>query len=122
MYTAEIGKTTLTDPYAVNGLQKEIAYLLSLDEDRLLAGFYQNSALGGNGHAMYGGGWEGALIGGHTLGHYLSALAQAAPTRARPPAAARRSSGSWSTSSGRSPPANARPARARRRGFYGARR
>ena len=77
MYTTEIGKTTLTDPYAVNGLQKEIAYLLSLDEDRLLAGFYQNSALGGNGHAMYGGGWEGALIGGHTMGHYLSALAQA---------------------------------------------
>ena len=27
--------------------------------------------------SSYGGGWEGALIGGHTLGHYLTALAQA---------------------------------------------
>ena len=26
---------------------------------------------------MYTGGWEGALIGGHTMGHYLSALSQA---------------------------------------------
>ncbi len=82
-YTA-LGETKITDPYAVNGLEKEIAYLLKLDADRLLAGFYQNSALGGNGAQMYGGGWEGELIGGHTAGHYLSALAQAAANAGTP--------------------------------------
>ena len=77
-------KTILTDPYAVNGLKKELAYLLKLDEGRLLAGFYQNSALGTNGRSMYAGGWEGALIGGHTMGHYLTALSQAAVNAGTP--------------------------------------
>ena len=74
----------VTEPYAVNGLQKELTYLKKLDADRLLAGFYQNSALQSNGHAMYGGGWEGALIGGHTMGHYLSALSQAVSNAGTP--------------------------------------
>ena len=72
-----LGETVITDGYAANGLEKEIGYLLFLDADRLLANFYANSALGSNGASSYGGGWEGALIGGHTMGHYLSALAQA---------------------------------------------
>ncbi len=72
-----LGETVIADSYAANGLEKEIGYLLFLDADRLLANFYANSALGSNGASSYGGGWEGALIGGHTMGHYLSALAQA---------------------------------------------
>ena len=78
------GDVVITEPYAVNGLQKELTYLKKLDADRLLAGFYQNSALQSNGHAMYGGGWEGALIGGHTMGHYLSALSQAVSNAGTP--------------------------------------
>lgn len=68
---------TITDPYAVNGLDKEVQYLLSLDADKLLYWFYRNAALTPPTQSSYGGGWEGALIGGHTLGHYLSAIAQA---------------------------------------------
>ena len=66
----------LTDPYCENALDKEIDYLLSLETDRLLAGFRQNGSIAVNGVQPYGG-WEDSLIGGHTLGHYLTALAQA---------------------------------------------
>ena len=71
-----LDQVTLTDEYAVNGLDKEIDYLLKLDKDRLLANFYVNAGLKANA-TPYAGGWENALIGGHTLGHYLTALAQA---------------------------------------------
>lgn len=81
-----LDETVITDGYAENGLEKEIDYLLKLDADRLLAGFYQNSSLGSNGHSMYAGGWEGALIGGHTMGHYLSALSQAIANAGTPEA------------------------------------
>jgi hypothetical protein len=48
-------------------------YLMSLDCDRLLARFRENAGLAPKG-AVYGG-WESDTIAGHTLGHYLSALA-----------------------------------------------
>ena len=67
----------ITDEYAVNGLDKEIRYLLSLDADRLLYWFFKNAGLESAASSSYGGNWEGALIGGHTLGHYLTAIAQA---------------------------------------------
>ncbi len=73
---ATVGETEITDSYAANGLAKELDYLLSIDKDRLLSDFYVNAGLEPNGQA-YGGGWEHSLIGGHTTGHYLSALAQA---------------------------------------------
>ena len=73
-----LGEVTLTHAYAANGLRKELDYLLLLDADRLLACFRANAKLPSVcGKTAYGGGWEGALIGGHTMGHYLSALAQA---------------------------------------------
>lgn len=78
----------VTDAYYVNSLEKETRYLLSLDTDRLLAGFRETAGyIAGmsqddinkymNNAARYGGGWENALIGGHTLGHWLTAMAQA---------------------------------------------
>lgn len=79
-----LDQVTVADGYAVNALEKEADYLLLLDADRLLAGFYANSSLGSNGSSMYGGGWEGALIGGHTMGHYLSALSQAVANAGTP--------------------------------------
>lgn len=72
-----LAEAEITDDYAVNALDKEIDYLLMLDEDRLLYWFYKNASLTPVAFSGYGGGWESALIGGHTLGHYLSALGQA---------------------------------------------
>ena len=48
-------------------------YLFELEPDRLLHNFLQYVGLPPKG-AVYGG-WEGDTIAGHTLGHYLSALA-----------------------------------------------
>ena len=67
---------TMTDPYTVNAFEKEIAYLLSFDSERLLAGFRDNAGLSTNGASRYDG-WENSLIGGHTVGHYMTAIAQA---------------------------------------------
>ncbi len=65
----------LRDAYCVNALGKEAEYLLSLDENRLLAGFYENAGVKQR-FVRYGG-WESGLIGGHTMGHFLSALSAA---------------------------------------------
>lgn len=83
-----MGEVQVTDAYYVNSLEKETRYLLSLDTDRLLAGFRETAGyIAGmpeddikkymNNAERYGGGWENALIGGHTLGHWLTAMAQA---------------------------------------------
>ncbi len=66
----------LTDGKCAHALELEISYLRSLEAGRLLAGFYENAGLRTS-FVRYGG-WEGKLIAGHTMGHYLSALAQAA--------------------------------------------
>ncbi len=66
----------MTDAYAVNAFSKEVKYLLSFDNNRLLAGFRDNAGVNMQNAKRYGG-WENTLIGGHTVGHYLSALAQA---------------------------------------------
>ncbi|MCR5692320.1 MAG: glycoside hydrolase family 127 protein, partial [Eubacterium sp.] len=85
----------VTDAYYDNALELDVKNLLLLDPDRLLAGFRQTACYVYNTGASntdmtsteiasfmknksrYGGGWEDSLIGGHTLGHYLTALAQA---------------------------------------------
>ncbi|MBR5363059.1 MAG: glycoside hydrolase family 127 protein [Oscillospiraceae bacterium] len=74
--TFPLSDVTVTDPYTVNAYEKEIAYLLSFDSDRLLAGFRENAGLPANGAARYGG-WENSLLAGHTAGHYMSAISQA---------------------------------------------
>lgn len=67
---------TMTDEYCTNAFSKEIKYLLSFDNNRLLAGFRENAGLNTWGAKRYGG-WENTNIAGHTVGHYLTALAQA---------------------------------------------
>ena len=65
----------LQDDYLKNAFRLEQEYLLKLDADRLLAGFYEIA--GKNAKAKrYPGGWEDQDIAGHTMGHYLTALAQ----------------------------------------------
>lgn len=78
----------VTDAYEANAFQKDVEYLISLDTDRLLAGFRETAAYAAGysedkvkeymkNAVRYPGGWENSLIGGHTMGHYLTALAQA---------------------------------------------
>ena len=64
------------DEYCANALQLEVDYLVSFDADRLLAGFRETAGLDMKGKKRYDG-WENTLIGGHTMGHYLTACAQA---------------------------------------------
>lgn len=73
----DLWNVAVTDSYLTNAEEKDIEYLLNLDADRLLAGFRETAGLDMKGKTRYGGGWEDALIGGHTMGHYLTAMAQA---------------------------------------------
>ena len=66
----------LEDAYFVNALEKEVAYLTSFDVDRLLAGFRETAGVDMRGAVRYGG-WENMLIGGHTMGHYMTACVHA---------------------------------------------
>lgn len=68
----------LLDAYETNAFSKEVAYLKKLDADKLLKGFCD---IGGvkTSATLYGG-WENSAIKGHTLGHYLTAVAQAYAT------------------------------------------
>ncbi len=70
-------KVVVSDAYMQNALEKEVAYLKSIDDDRMLAGFRETAGLDMKGKKRYEG-WECMLIGGHTMGHYLTALSQAA--------------------------------------------
>lgn len=70
----ELSQVLLADDYCQNALIKDVAYLKSIDPDRLLAGFYENAGLSPK--KMRYAGWENMLIGGHTMGHYLTAAAQ----------------------------------------------
>lgn len=71
-----LSDVTMQDAYCTNAFSKELAYLLSFDTNRLLAGFRENAGLSTNGAKRYDG-WENSLIAGHSVGHYLSAVAQA---------------------------------------------
>ncbi|MCC8167768.1 MAG: glycoside hydrolase family 127 protein, partial [Clostridiales bacterium] len=64
------------DDYCGNALDLEVEYLTSFDVDKLLAGFRETAGLDMNGATRYSG-WENSLIGGHSVGHYMSAMAQA---------------------------------------------
>ena len=65
----------MLDAFCVNAFKKEIEYLKKIDIERLLAGFYENAGIA-SGKIRYGG-WENSLIGGHTMGHFLTAISQA---------------------------------------------
>ena len=75
----DLNQVDVTDAYLTNAEDKDIDYLLSLDADRLLAGFRETAGIDMKGAKRYAG-WENMLIAGHTLGHYLTAVAQAVAT------------------------------------------
>ncbi len=66
---------SVTEPVIVNAYMKEKEYLCSLDMDKLLAGFRETAGLPECAE-RYSGGWENTELSGHTLGHYMVALAQ----------------------------------------------
>lgn len=79
----------ITDIYFDEALGLDAANLLKLDAGRLLAGFRETAGyIAGmaedevrafmRGKERYPGHWEDSLIGGHTLGHYMTAVAQGA--------------------------------------------
>ena len=71
-----LSDVAMLDSYSTNAFSKELEYLLSFDTNRLLAGFRENAGMNTFGAKRYGG-WENTNIAGHTVGHYLSAVAQA---------------------------------------------
>jgi uncharacterized protein len=62
----------LNSPFK-KAMQLDSAYLMLLKPDRLLYRFYKNAGLPVK-DSVYGG-WESEGLSGHTLGHYLSAIA-----------------------------------------------
>lgn len=74
-----LSAVTLENCYFVNAYKKEIDYLTSLNPDRLLAGFRETAGLDMKSYTRYPG-WEDMLIGGHTIGHYLTACANSYET------------------------------------------
>lgn len=73
-----MSQVMLLEPYLINAFQKEIEYLTSFNCDRLLSCFYITKGL--KPKAENYSGWEDTEIRGHTMGHYLKALAQAYST------------------------------------------
>ena len=65
----------LLDSYEQNAFELEKNYLKSLDADKLLKGFCEIAGVDLDAEKY--GGWETSAIQGHTLGHYLTAVAQA---------------------------------------------
>jgi uncharacterized protein len=71
-----LDQVQITDTYQQTLFNKDMTYLITtLDSDRLLAGFKAVSQ-GTNPTNLYGG-WENTNIRGHSMGHWLSAMAHA---------------------------------------------
>ena len=71
-YAFDLEDVHLLESPFKQAMEKDAAYLLSIDPDRLLSGFRSHSGLKPKG-ALYEG-WESSGLAGHTLGHYLSAI------------------------------------------------
>ncbi len=71
----KLNEVRVNDSYIDNALQKELAYLKSFDADRLVAGFLEVNDMRPKKEKYRG--WEVTEIRGHSLGHYMTAVAQA---------------------------------------------
>ena len=72
----ELDKVQILDNYYLSAQKSDIAFLKKMDTARLRAGFRTTAGIDTKGVRPYGG-WEDSLLGGHCVGHYLTALAQA---------------------------------------------
>lgn len=75
----ELDEVQILDDYYLLAQNSDIVFMKKMDCDRMLAGFRTTAGLDTNGVKPYGG-WEDSLLGGHCVGHYLSAIAQAVKT------------------------------------------
>lgn len=66
----------LKDDFFTGVTQKDVDFLNTFEADRLLYNFRLTAGLPNKAGSPYSG-WENTRIGGHTLGHYLTAAAQA---------------------------------------------
>jgi uncharacterized protein len=72
-YAFNVSDVKLLDGPFTEAMKADVNYLLKIDPDRLLCDFRVHSGLKPKGEKY--GGWETSGLAGHTLGHYLSALA-----------------------------------------------
>lgn len=72
----ELDEVQVLDDYYVAAQNSDIAFLKKFDNDRLLSRFRETAGLDAKDASPYGG-WEDSLLGGHCVGHYLTAVAQA---------------------------------------------
>ncbi len=71
----KLNEVRILDGYLKNSTEKEIAYLKQFDADRLVAGFLEVNNIRPRAEKYPG--WEVTEIRGHSLGHYMTAVAQA---------------------------------------------
>ncbi len=76
MHDAKLKEVRLEDSWLLNAEEKELFYLKSLSVERLLKGFGEQAGVIHKEIRFYPG-WEDSAIKGHTLGHYMTAIAQA---------------------------------------------
>lgn len=68
---------TVLDNYSNQITQKMVDFLNTFDTDKLLFNFRLTAGIPNTKAKSSYSGWENTRIGGHTLGHYLAAAAQA---------------------------------------------
>lgn len=71
-----LDEVTITDDYYKDAQDSDIEFLCNFDSDRLLSRFRETAGLDTQGYKPYPG-WEDSYLGGHCVGHYLTAAAQA---------------------------------------------
>ena len=69
----DLGEIRVTSGPFKHAMERDVAWLLTIEPDRLLHRFHAHAGLPVKGE-IYGG-WESEGLSGHTLGHYLSACA-----------------------------------------------
>lgn len=72
-YAFNVSDVKLLDGPFTEAMKADVNYLLKIEPDRLLSDFRVHAGLKAKGEKY--GGWETSGLAGHTLGHYLSALA-----------------------------------------------
>lgn len=72
----ELDEVELLDDYYLAAQKSDIEFLQKFDVDRLLSRYRETAGVDTKDIKPYGG-WEDSLLGGHSVGHYLTAVAQA---------------------------------------------
>lgn len=71
----ELENVVLNDEFFEAARESDVEFLKKFDSDRLLSRFRETAGLDTDNKDPYNG-WEDSYIGGHTMGHYLTAIAQ----------------------------------------------